>query len=291
MIIDKYFETRLEINDPIDLFSKDYEQTILDILKKQYTNVCYKSSFIISINKIVRRSSLYCKSKTLDGGIYFDVQFKASCIVYDKGEILHNCSIVKVTDKNILFAKTKQASIRIKNITKLNVFKEGEHIPVIIQGIRYPPFKPEIAITAIPFIPVKTDQIIYKISDDSKVSCDFSLIDKQLARLKKFSSKNIKFFADLLDQDDIDGKSCDIKKFDPVGFCAISGQSDKANIIKVADSENYLEISAEDFISKAIFEINKNMENLLGFLENYNEKDIKANSVIWSVYKTVKDKK
>jgi hypothetical protein len=89
----------------------------------------------------------------LDGEAYVDILFEVSGIVYEEEEIIHNCKIIEIINDSMI-AKSEYASIQIKIINNITVFKKGEEIPIIVKKVAYKPFENGIAIVAIPFVPI-----------------------------------------------------------------------------------------------------------------------------------------
>lgn len=152
MKIKKIYEVRLDIETK-HMFSPDIDATIIYLLNNKYNNKCFKSFYILSVTKIIKRGSITCKNKVLDGTMYVDVMFEAEGIIYEKNEIIHKCKIIQIGNNNIIHAKSEYASIQIRNITNIDIFKENDEIPVIVNLVRYKMFLSEVTISAIPFIP------------------------------------------------------------------------------------------------------------------------------------------
>ena len=307
MKIIKYLETRLNITNNNDIFCTDYENMIISLLKKKFINRCYKSVYIIDILSILRRGNINCQAKSLDGGLYVDVQFKAECIVYEKGEILQNCKVVQVTDKDIILAKSKHCSIQIKNIMKIDIFKENDEIPIIVQATRYNLFDTEIAISSIPLVPIVELNINYKITESTLDKSDFTedqeeeIVIKELEKkISEFNNKAVKFFVELIypyksykDYKKIANKTkisnySSVKVNDVVFIGDKYLNEDIFYIYNNNDNEGDIEISKQELYYKIILDYKKRLCNLLGFLENYDIEKIKNNATLWKVYNSLK---
>jgi len=110
MKIKKIYEVRLDIETK-HMFSPDIDATIIYLLNNKYNNKCFKSFYILSVTKIIKRGSITCKNKVLDGTMYVDVMFEAEGIIYEKNEIIHKCKIIQIGNNNIIHAKSEYASI------------------------------------------------------------------------------------------------------------------------------------------------------------------------------------
>jgi hypothetical protein len=163
MKITKVLEARIDINDINHIFSANYNETVLKMLKEKFKGRCFKSVYILDILRIIRRSDFNCKNKTLDGNMYVDVQFEVEGLVYEQNEILHNCKIVHINNNGTIHAKSEHASILIKNVG-IMIFKEGSFIPVIVNTVRYPVYDNEISISGFLFIHMPIKHTVFKIS-------------------------------------------------------------------------------------------------------------------------------
>ena len=56
MIITKVFDIIFNINNINDLFNKDINQTILNLLKKKYNGKCFLGVYIIDVIKIINHT-------------------------------------------------------------------------------------------------------------------------------------------------------------------------------------------------------------------------------------------
>lgn len=288
----------------------------LNLLKKKFINRCYKSVFILDILEIVNRSGLNCKAKALDGNVYLDVQFKALCLVYENGEIVHNCKIIQILSKNVILAKSEHCSIQIKNPTKIDIFKENDEIPVIVNVSRYPLFDSEISISSIPLIPTFKNSVIYVVdSNTAPIESDSKEMESLLDEIKdikksieKYDKKAIKFFVELL---------YPYKKYksykslgDVLSIQDLSKLNDNDNIYisdRYLNDDSYYKfpanfdvekldlleaikttISLGELKFKLIFEHKKDLTTLLEFLQEYNIEKIKKNSIIWQIYNSLK---
>lgn len=324
MKVVKFLETRIDISNINDMFCSDYNLMIINLLKKKFNNRCYKSVYILDILEIINRSNLNCKSKSLDGYVYMDVQFKALCLLYETGEIIHNCKIVQILSKNVILAKSEYCSIQIKNPTKIDIFKENDEIPVIVNVSRYQLFDTEIAISAIPLMPMFKDSLIFTVSNTelsvenkeetpfSELMIEISTIEKDI---QKFDKKAIKFFVELLypykkyksykkNTETLTLKDLkNIKEGDRlyIGdrylnediYYRYSEGSNPPNLSDSTDTTNAditeIQISLPEIQRKLIYEYKKDLTILLEFLQEYNIDKIKKHSILWQVYNSLKN--
>ena len=312
MRITKKLETRLDISSN-NMYCSDYNKNFMKILKNKYLNRCYKSIYITDILQILNRSPIHCKTKTLDGEAYVDILFEVSGIVYEEEEIIHNCKIIEIINDSMI-AKSEYASMQIKIINNITVFKKGEEIPIIVKKVAYKPFENGIAIVAIPFVPIIKPVIYYKISSDSiQVNkstqlFDFKNLDKTIDTLKSLRKNKIsyKFFLEFI---------YPYKKYRQTPGKGISLTLENLNKLKKGDivyqpeayldDDNYFLLSDKDadklklmFVeidkNQLIFHIlnlyEKRLIKLIEFIQIYNSKEkIKEKENVWKMYDLFKE--
>lgn len=306
MKVKNILETRLNIIEIKDIFCSDYDKNIMRLLKDKFVMRCFKSMYILDIIQIIRRSNMQCKNKVLDGSLYIDVSFEVSGIVYEKGDIVHNCKIIQIDNNNIMHAKSEYASLSIKNIIEVNVFKENDEIPVLVNMARYNIFDNEVSVSAIPLVPIIKKHAVYRVKTDEKnveqnvkKLFNFRELEDNIAAVNK-SGKNIfKFFRDLLypfkKEVTHSGKKISISlntllmlNEDDLIYRPDS-YLDSDECFLLTKSDNIIDIDKQDLILYLLNDYNKNLTLLIEFLETYNTPEkIKSKSSFWSLYKTFK---
>lgn len=315
MKVNKIIETRIDINNINDMFCSDYNNNILQILKKLYIKKCFKSIFILDIIRIVNRSGLHCKNKVLDGGTYIDISFEVSGIIYEKGEIIHNCKIIQINNNGTMHAKSDYASLNIKNVEGLVLVKENDIIPIIVHMSRCNIFEEEISVMAIPFIPILKQPIIYKINitSNSIDVLDLDVITKlenELQKIKKTNSSVYEFFIKLIypfkstkELDEYKGTKITLDNFaklqqdmliySPESYLdndtfVILSDEEKVKVMKLPDATT-ISINKNDYILYLCNQYTNRLNTLLEFLQLYDTPaKIKEKSQIWSVYTLLK---
>ena len=314
MLIKKTIETSLDLNNPLDIFSINLNTIIINKLTDKYVNKCFNSCFILKINRIIRRSMIYMKD-SLDGGSYVNILFEVDAIVYTKGEIIHDVTIVKKEINGILHAKSKYAGIQLNMKSNSSIYNEGDIVPVIVRAYRANPFQSAISIAALPFIPIHQKPIIYKISEELSTSDkkDLTNLLKTAVEYETFLNtlsgadiKVCKFFIDLLYNSKYDistkipnKKISDLSSlFDlhtlSVIYCDIKYNDSN---IYIVDTKKELKNAGYDIIEQTPFIvfsliINKfifNVQTLQGFLTNYPSYSIvQQNKDVWKLYNSLK---
>lgn len=319
MIVKKILETRLDIKDINFIFCQNYKEKIVAELKTKYVGVCYKSIFVMEILRVIRKSDMYCKNKILDGSTYMDVTFEVRGIVYEKGEILHNCKILQINTNGTMHAKGRYSSIYVKNIEGMNIFKVGEEIPLIVNMCRYNIYETEISVSAIPLIPIAKKPVIYNVTvDDEKdlrstIEAKFPFADlrtlvKNIDKYKKDNKAIYKFFHDLIYpyKKDIEkiGKETEITldnllannnpiyspdtRLDDDTFQILSDK-DVDELKKMDSCIAKIDIDMENYVLMVLYEHLKRMQILYDFIATYDSTEkIKSKSSIWSLYDMLK---
>jgi hypothetical protein len=245
MLIKKYIQTYLDIEDPNDMLSANRDEMLLSKLTDKFVGKCCNSCLILKINKIVRRSYIYMKD-TLNGDAHSSIMFEVDALVYTKNEILNGCTIIKKEPNGVIHAKSEYGGIQINIPRNLDIFKEQDVVPVIVKQVRYNINQTEITIKASPFIPMNEPLVYYKptgILDDnqleniSKIIKQINYNESSLLELSTNDNKIIKFFVNLLnDKSKINTKLGRMKK---ISMCEIKVLSSiKSGIIVRENSFN-----------------------------------------------------
>jgi hypothetical protein len=166
MIIDKIFETQINLTDINDIFNNNLDELLVNKLNNQYVNKCYKSSYILSINKIINRSIPTINKRSLAAYINIYIVFEASVLHYDFLDIILDNEVIDTSNSRII-CKSENKSILINNKNKiLDSIKVNQLIPIIVGKCSYTLYKNTISINSYPFIPIlENKNNIYYIID------------------------------------------------------------------------------------------------------------------------------
>lgn len=206
MIIQKTLETFLNIVKYEHVYTTDVDDMCMTLLVEKYAGKCYKSCFIMKINKVIRTSNMYI-SDLLDLQCSICVQFEVDAIIYQDNEVITGCKINKIEPYGRIYAESKYANIQMKQDAALSVYKEGDIIPVIVQVCRYYPNKNKISVVAHPFMPMHPDTIIYHIvkpleaDQEPHIDNILELINKEkewALKLKSGFAKGYEFFENMI---------------------------------------------------------------------------------------------
>ena len=149
---------------------------------------------------------MYMKD-TLDGDSNTSIRFTADVIVYNHGEIINGCTIIKKEPNGIVHAKSEYAGLQLSIQNNMVIFKEGDVVPVRVKRVRYNVNQSAISVSAMPFIPIPYSHIYYRhtsnldkqhIKELRVIVHDIESILKEFTALSPNKKKIHKFFIDLL---------------------------------------------------------------------------------------------
>ena len=208
MILTKVFETKIDLVYSNDTYTQNLDKTLIKVLKNMFEGKCFESSYILNVNRIIKSSEIYM-SDNLDGSASCCCSFECEVFVYIKGEIITGCHIQRIESGGQTYAESKYCSLQFKQDPALAIYKENYIVPAIVDKIRYYPNQDKISIGALPFTPIFTPLIIYKITtplsesdeEDRCISMIYKNISIYEAKIKAFSNvekNSYEFFKNLL---------------------------------------------------------------------------------------------
>ncbi len=314
MKIVKAIHNTIDLKSVRDLYSPNYDQMILQKLKDKFVGVCFKSMYITEIKDIIYRTNFILKRKDLSGGATCDVIFNAAGIVYEKGEVIHNCEIIKIEEDGSMIAKNDIASIKIDNNTGASIYKVGNKAPFLVEAVGYNPYSTEITIYALPLQPITMPIKIYQldkkkqfvISNTNEVVAEISAIEAEIVSIKKAKSKMCDIFKKLLypykemQKFDKKNKTCDVTNIDELYKAINDNKMLYVPVLEIDDNRVFItedrpaigiicELSADEIVINLLLQYKKNITIFLEFLTVYDTPEkAKDLNLIWSVYNTLK---
>jgi hypothetical protein len=207
MIITKIFDVILNINNINEIFNRDINATIFNLVKKKYNGKCFLGVYIVDIIKILNRSLIESNQSNLNGSFNIFIQFEGKCIIYNTNEVIFDM-IVKDNINNFISCSNNNISAIIKT-NKINVeFKKGQIIPIIVGKSKFITGSETIQVNSYPFVPIIdnkksyykiteiTDEIINKLNE-----CIIQYIDaEETIKQEILSTNNNKWnhFSDMM---------------------------------------------------------------------------------------------
>jgi len=147
MILTQVIETGIRIDDCIAYAQQD---NLLAVLKLKFEKRCYHACYILTINRIIKRSEcVILQEDHPDAGVVH-VVFEAEVLVYSHGEVITGCQVIERCAQGIIVCSTPHAYILMASDGKrgLESITKGQLIPCIVGAIRYDIGSTAISISA-----------------------------------------------------------------------------------------------------------------------------------------------
>ena len=157
MFIERTHTTQIEIKDPEILYSVDLKDALKKCLTARYVDKCFKKSYVLEIQEILRHSPPICERERVGGTARVAVTFKFRSIIYDRFEVIPDAKIVQIMEDGRIICRSKYAAIMLMANPKLQHFKVNQMIPVRAVNSKYIPARPVISVQGIPFVPLKNE--------------------------------------------------------------------------------------------------------------------------------------
>jgi len=152
MIIIKFDETLLNLSAKEMYSGPILDVVIMDKLRAKFEGRCEKNVLILKILEMTKRSGCIMSQNTLEGAGSVNIQFKAEAMVYNKGDILVGCEILKIERGGKIICIHEMAIVTIEGNRALQSLKPGQKISVIVDNSSYPYGKNKIMIYGIPYV-------------------------------------------------------------------------------------------------------------------------------------------
>lgn len=118
-----------EIYDNVD-------KLILQKVRDIYEGKCFNNRFIIEVLEILRRSTIMCNTRLLNGSCYVNVMFRARCYVYDGINSIFPVVISEFSETNIK-CNIDHGIVSIKKSRRLAGLKKDDVIAIKIINVLY----------------------------------------------------------------------------------------------------------------------------------------------------------
>lgn len=328
MFITKKLDTTVDLINPSDIYSPDISSVIVYELEQRYVGKCYRSVFILGINKILRRGPIIIRKNELDGCAYVDVQFLADCFILVQGEVLHGCNIAEIYS-NAIIATNKYANIKLKKNKKnpaVDILSVGDKIPIVVEKVRYIPCQNSVSVMGTPYLPRAEPTTFWRIArgmsnkEKNEIKTLLDTIEDEDKLHKDISKgKAYKFFSSLMYPYKVDQKTDKSKwvkslkmksvkledslelskaivcypdgkhKSDRVFYKTDDKFGDKLSN-KLNDKLDYVvDVDAFPYVADMCNRYLLHMQALRGFVETYTDmKDINKLMTYWRVCKSAK---
>jgi len=150
MKITRQIETTLDIDDPIGFYGEG-DSTLLETLARKYNGVCYAECKILAVTGIARKSQCFIDSMKHRHMGSLSVIFTAKVIVFNRGDVLHGCEVVR-KDVDSVLCVHKNARVRMELSPLMKVVTVGQKIPVRVCSATYMVDETHVYVHAEPFL-------------------------------------------------------------------------------------------------------------------------------------------
>jgi hypothetical protein len=181
MIIKKNLIRKITLYNAVDQFSPDMDNTILKIFNNNYAGKCLYGVYIISIDKIIKRSACSIINRSLDVLCEISVEVEASVIQYDTYELIIG-KVVNVSSKGEITLTGSNYNINVPT-DNYKMAQIDDNVPIYVYNCRYSPYNTTISIIGVPFIQLDYKNRIFKITEFHNEN--MSLISGKTNRSKK----------------------------------------------------------------------------------------------------------
>lgn len=157
MIIKQTITTRIKLSTNDVLTYKGFktcDDMLLDRIKSTYVNKCFKDAFVLSINKIISRSTVLENVYDIDAGDFVDLTFEFTGEIFTEKEIIPRCKLVKIQPdgrRDCVVEDKPYIKIAIKDHEIIKHYEVGDSFPCIIGNASLKTISDSVIIKAIPF--------------------------------------------------------------------------------------------------------------------------------------------
>lgn len=293
MIIQKYFQVRITIPNPID-FCSDVDVNLKQQLISSYKNICYNNCYILEIGDIYNRSDCISNGDTC----YMDVNFEAKVIVYNKGDIITGCRIMQ-RKQEFMLCTTERENIYVDNNQLINALQEKLIIPIVVQEVSYQPYANKINIMGSVFMLEKSYASYRVINLNNDVAIDDlqerineqqTLLSQHDPKIKKVMIETCRGWGPTITPE---GTEIKLANLSSLAINDIVGRDTRSDLTVAScykqDSEAYTELSLGDVIYQLHTEYYKWLCFINEMCKLYNTEDeLKRHRVYWTILASCK---
>ncbi len=294
----KIIEINLPINDVENAYSENSENMILALFNSRWSGICYSGVYIIQATRVIRSGLIKVNKATTKCSCSVSVIVECDTIQYDRLEIL----VAKISDidaEGNIFAKSDYAIIIINSSTEyFKIVKKGDTIPILVENVEYSPYKKNITIFGLPFIPLFINEI-YEVIEDSnmieidevKISAEINEISSSLEEARKKHPGVSRKLDKLLLQTPINNTTERIKKINDVVQIEIGNIISLSPLMRYNGIFGVLQISDTKvqctrpiLINLLIAKYRIDVNNIITLLEGFDEESYEKIGKIWENY-------
>ena len=202
MLVEIELLDNILISEPTLLYSGDLDSVILDKIQRKFIDKCYKGALIKEIVGLKHNRGLFENiSADNDGSMMASVCFTALGIVHPVNGFVHDCKINTFSKNGITICESKYSNLMFRSNISQH-FKTGQRVILRNKRSIYKIASDKIASSATPFIPLFTENVIFKVrvdQIDTKAANKVSTVaEKYNKELKNVDTKTLSYFSKLL---------------------------------------------------------------------------------------------
>jgi len=298
MIINKIIEHAIDVNDPITLYT-DIENNILTILRNMLVGRCFHGCYVRSVNKLIRKSHCEINQDGLLHLATISVVFEVTALVYNPGDIIVGCTVIKRHD-DLIICKGPHANIIINTNQEkikplMSGIQTGQLIPVRVGQALYNPNGEAISVNGVPFTFMEPD--CYRISAEKSSKYDefIAIIlaqiaeeDARMADLKAKFGDKYKFFTTIMSPKGAPKAGKKLREFGPkVGDIVSRGAADDYNVVD--NATKCINLSFDDAAFKLMNDYLKFTKMINDSVEAYDDQAVLSHENIWKMINRIKN--
>lgn len=294
----KIFTKNITVTDSKLLFTGNLDATILEIFNNSWKGKCMNGVYVVSADKVVRRSQCLINNRSLQGHCTISVELEVSTLVYEQGDVMVGTVVaIDISGDFILTSADASMSIGANNILK--PVQVGDKLPMYVVQTQYTLGKLKLSAIGVPFV-AQTNVMTYNVIDDGAENLEVAIegflttianLENTLASYEKNNAQVYSYFTKLLRRNiKVNGKpiATIITTSGLISRPRYCGNIFVINADKSTDSAHATYVSqpriivAEQLLTAYI----KELATTITLIENYNTMDIiTKHAHIMSIYK------
>ncbi len=278
----KIFTKNITITDPTLLFTGNIDATVLEIFNNNWKGKCMNGVYVVSGDKILRRSKCILDNRSLKAYCTVSVEIEATIISYEQGDVVIG-TVVTIDQSGDIILTSDIASIQIGNNNILKSVQVGDKMPVYVVKSQYTLGRPKVSIIGVPWVPIVSTMSFNIEPDDEKDDTLYDVVNQLEDQLKILSKSKPKVYTYMIKLLAVNKKGkplSDLKKaVGPVmrpRFVGNNYMDTTSNAVTISRS-----VAIEQLVGAYIKELITTIE----LIDNYSEEEIKKYAHIFKLYK------
>ena len=294
----KIIEINLPINDVENAYSDNSENMILALFNSRWSGICYSGVYIIQATKVLRSGLIKVNKATTKCSCSVSIIVECDTIQYERLEII----VAKISDidaEGNIFAKSEYAIIIINSATEyFKYVKKGDIVPILVENVEYSPYKKNITIFGLPFIPLFINEVYEVIADsnmteidEDKIIEDIKNITLSLNEAREKNKNMAKKFDNLLIQNPSSEKGEILKKIQDVIQIDIGNTINLSPLMRyngvfglLQTHDTRIQCTRPILINLLVAKYRTDVNNIITLLEGFDEENYNKIGRVWDNY-------